>query len=103
VLIEVPSSDSKAVIVESESGDVSGEMGAFSPGEIVAKANITLEAAIQQAGDIAALLAKSLKPVLANTVEAEFGLKFSAKAGIYIASADSECTFKIKLVWNKES
>jgi hypothetical protein len=32
-------------------------------------------------------------------VNLEFGIKFSAKAGIIFASADSEATFKVSLKW----
>ena len=34
-----------------------------------------------------------------NDVQFEFGLKFGAKAGIILASADSEATFKVLLKW----
>lgn len=32
-------------------------------------------------------------------INMEFGMKFSAKAGVIFASADSEATFKISLKW----
>ena len=32
-------------------------------------------------------------------INMEFGMKFSAKAGVIFASADSEATFKITLKW----
>ncbi len=32
-------------------------------------------------------------------VNLEFGVKFSAKAGVIFASADSEATFKVSLKW----
>ncbi|PPD04690.1 MAG: hypothetical protein CTY29_04310 [Methylobacter sp.] len=32
-------------------------------------------------------------------INMEFGIKFSAKAGVVFASADSEATFVIKLKW----
>lgn len=36
-------------------------------------------------------------------IQLEFGLKFSAKAGVVIASADSEASFKVSVKWvNKE-
>ena len=34
-----------------------------------------------------------------NEISIEFGIKFSGKVGAFIASADSEATFKISLKW----
>jgi hypothetical protein len=35
-------------------------------------------------------------------ISLEFGLKFGAKAGVILASADSEATFKVALRWKNE-
>lgn len=34
-----------------------------------------------------------------KNIEMEFGIKFSGKIGAFIASADSDATFRVKLVW----
>ena len=34
-----------------------------------------------------------------KTIEMEFGIGFSAKVGVFLASADTEANFKIKLTW----
>jgi hypothetical protein len=34
-----------------------------------------------------------------KTIEMEFGVGFSGKVGVFLASADSEVSFKIKLGW----
>ena len=36
-----------------------------------------------------------------SSVEIEFGVKFSVKAGVVLASADSDASFKVKLKWDK--
>jgi hypothetical protein len=36
-----------------------------------------------------------------NEITLEFGIKFSAKAGIIIAAADTEASFKVGLKWQK--
>ena len=36
-------------------------------------------------------------------VTVEFGVKFAAEAGAFIASASSEAQFKIKMVWKREA
>ena len=35
-------------------------------------------------------------------IQLEFGVKFSAKAGVIFASADSEATFKVSLKWQNK-
>ncbi len=37
-----------------------------------------------------------------SEIQLEMGIKFSAKAGIIFASADSEAAFKITLKWNSK-
>jgi hypothetical protein len=34
-----------------------------------------------------------------KNIEIEFGIKFSGKIGAFIASADTDATFRVKLVW----
>jgi len=34
-----------------------------------------------------------------KTIEMEFGIGFSAKVGVFLAAADTEANFKIKLTW----
>ena len=38
-----------------------------------------------------------------KNIEIEFGIKFSGKVGAFIASADTEATFRVKLVWENPS
>ncbi|WP_417914540.1 CU044_2847 family protein [Candidatus Electronema sp. JM] len=37
-----------------------------------------------------------------DEINLEFGLKFNAKTGVIIASADSEATFKVSLKWSNK-
>jgi hypothetical protein len=38
-----------------------------------------------------------------TTIEVEFGLKLDSEAGVYIAKAGVEASFKVKLVWERGS
>ena len=43
---------------------------------------------------------KKLQP---SEAQVEVGFKFSAKAGVILASADSEATFKVTLKWKTDA
>lgn len=65
------------------------------------EANIErFEAAIAQVRPAAQALLDSLKDLnTPDEIALEFGLKFGAKAGAIIASADSEAVFKVAIKW----
>jgi hypothetical protein len=72
--------------------------------DIIRKANQTLESALTTVRHAAAALITEAGRISmpADTIELELGIKASAKAGFYLASADSEAQIKIKLVWIKK-
>jgi hypothetical protein len=71
--------------------------------DIIKKANRTLESALATIRNAASALLTEAGSISlpADTIELELGIKASAKAGFYLASADSEAQIKIKLVWNR--
>jgi Na+-transporting NADH:ubiquinone oxidoreductase subunit NqrA len=72
--------------------------------DIIKKASQTFESALAGVQHAATVLVESVSKIgmPADTIEMELGVKASAKAGFYLASADSEAQIKIKLVWNKK-
>jgi hypothetical protein len=72
--------------------------------DVIKKATETFESAIASVKRVAAVLVETAGKISlpADTIEMEFALKASAKAGFYLASADSEAQIKIKLVWTKK-
>ena len=98
---------------ESESGEkifieiaVPSEMQALAAdgSDIIKKASQTFETALSGIQRAASVLVESVSKLgmPADTIELQLGVKASAKAGFYLASADSEAQIKIKLVWNKK-
>lgn len=60
------------------------------------------QAAIDATIPAAEALIGSLKRVEGpEEVEVDFGIKFGAKTGAFIASVDSEATFKVRLKWKR--
>lgn len=102
-LIEFFTESGETVFVEVVSH---GEMQqlAADGSDVIKKANQTFENAIATVKHAAAALLDSAGKISmpADTIEMELGIKASAKAGFYLASADSEAQIKIKLVWNKK-
>lgn len=70
-----------------------------SQGQIV-KATDTLQDALKNIQPALNVISKSLREInQPKEMEIELGLKLSAKAGVVIASVDSEVTFKVTLKW----
>jgi hypothetical protein len=93
-------SDGSTVAVEAE--PLSGEEELISIGreEIVVETQKRFTEALSSTAaasrEVLETFSMQLKP---NSLELSFGLKFSAKAGIVLASADSEATIAVKAVW----
>lgn len=67
--------------------------------EVVAKARQSFDSVLESITPATAAIADKLRNLSSpiDKVTVEFGLKFGAKAGAFIASADSEANFKITL------
>jgi hypothetical protein len=103
-LIEYPLENGGSILVEVDNTEVEGVEHVARPGEILAKATQTFESALETikpaASSILAKLGNLSVPV--DQVSVEFGIKFGAKAGTFIASADSEANFKVNLTWKRK-
>lgn len=101
-LIEFPLQDGGSVLVEVDEVDQdSGLIRAPLPGDIAAKASQTFESALETlkpASDaiIAKLRSLSVPP---DEIGVEFGIKLSADAKAFIASAGLEANYKVTLTW----
>jgi hypothetical protein len=101
-LIEFPLEDGGSILIEVEVEETEGGIvPAARPGEIAAKAEQTFEAALDKVKPVASAVIAKLRDLsdLPDEVGVEFGIKLGAKAGAFIASADSEANFKVTLTW----
>jgi hypothetical protein len=104
-LVEFPLEGEGTILVEvDEPEPKGGVVQAGRPGEIAVRASQTFEAALERIKPAAGAIIVKLRG-LANPpdeVEVEFGLKLSAEAGAFIASAGTEANFTVKLTWERE-
>ena len=103
-LIEFALQDGGTILVEVEEfPDEGGVVKAGRPGEVVTKAKETLEDAIDKILPAAHAVAAKLRGLqdAPDEVSIEFGVKLSAEAGAFIASAGVEANYKVTLKWAK--
>jgi hypothetical protein len=100
-LVEYPlGDDGKTVWVEVETSE--GDFERISNKDGVEKSAQRFEEAIANIEPATNAVLKLLKKMGVAEGQIEVGLKFSAKAGVILASADSEATFKVTMKWKPE-
>ncbi len=104
-LIEFPLQSGDSMIVEvDEPEPEGGVVKAARPGEIVARAKETLEDALDKIQPAAQAIIAKLRGLhdAPDEIGVEFGIKLSAEAGAFIASAGIEANYKVTLKWAKK-
>lgn len=99
-LVEFPTEGDGHVVVEMEE-TLSGPVPATAAGEIAERLDQNFETVAQGIKPIARAILRTLKDLGPETVAVEFGIKFSAKAGVVLASAASEGHCRITLSWKR--
>ena len=105
-MIEVPLESGGSVLMEVDldESEQEGMVPAARPGEMAAKAKQTFEEALEQIKPAADVVIEKLRGMSSQPDEMEvtFGLKMSAEAGAFIASASTEANFTVLLRWNRD-
>ena len=105
-MIEVPleSGGSMLMEVELDESEQQGMVPAARPGEMAVKAKQTFEEALEQIKPAADVVIEKLRgmSVKPDEMEVTFGLKMSAEAGAFIASASTEANFTVLLRWTRD-
>ena len=103
-LVEFPLEDGSTVLVESDEPEKGPVVRGITPHELAEKAEQTLETALDKIRPVAAAVIAKLRDLsdAPEQVEVEFGIKLGAKAGAFLASADTEATFKVTMTWKRE-
>jgi hypothetical protein len=86
------------ILVEIDDDDTRGREALAGRGA-AEKAKQTFEEAVAGIGPIAALILRQVTALAPESVSVEFGIKFSAQAGVMIASSAVESNCKITLGW----
>lgn len=95
-IVEFETEDGKRVQVEVALTD---EGTGLAGKRLIEKAQVTFEAAIDKIRPIASSLVKRLSDLSPDQITVEFGVKFSAKAGVILAATDTEANLKVSLTW----
>lgn len=105
-IIEFETEDGKgAIAVEVEgSGRGGGMVRASTAGETLERSVVKFENALGPIQRVADLVITKIRQIAESPSEVavEFGLKFSAEAGVVISKASAEANFKISVKWTSK-
>lgn len=103
-VIEVPVEAGGRLLVQAHEEDLPGalELASLRPGEVVARARESVEAAIDQIKPAINAVTGRLKAMAADEVEVEFGIVLGAEAGAVIAKGTAEVHFTVTMTWKRE-
>jgi hypothetical protein len=105
-LIEFPLQDGGKMVVEVDEPETPGQVlqASIRPGEITERAKETLEDALDKIKPAAQSVINKLRQLHdePDEISVEFGIKLSAEAGAFIASAGIEANYKVGLKWTKK-
>ena len=87
------------------SNEQHGVVRANKTGDLIATSKVKFEEAISQIKPFVSPIIQNLQdlPKMPDEIKVEFGVKLSANAGAFIASASSEASIKINLQWKKNT
>lgn len=106
-LVEFEMEDGSSVIFETTDKPTVNVAGTERVSRDCTDSNSTIQKAEQGFNQVAARIRPAAQLVLdalrelnsPKEIQIEFGLKFSAKAGVIVASTDSEVNFKVSVKW----
>ena len=103
-LIEFPLQAGGSVIVEVDEPAPEGVVRAGRQGDVVEKAKATFEEVIDKIKPAADHIVAKLRGLhdAPDEIGVEFGIKLSAEAGAFVASASAEANYKVTLKWTKK-
>jgi alkanesulfonate monooxygenase SsuD/methylene tetrahydromethanopterin reductase-like flavin-dependent oxidoreductase (luciferase family) len=99
-LLEIPVDGAQPVLVEvAESGD--GVVRAGRPGEVVATATESFQAALARFRPMARAMGEEFRQPgpRPEEISVAFGLKLTAEAGMVVAHTGVEANFRVNLLW----
>ena len=108
-IIEYPLKDGHLILIEVEEPERPSNQAIrgvpLPTHEVIERATQTFEDALEKVKPAAAIIIAKLKELKSppDQIGLEFGIKFAAKAGAVIASADAEANFKVTLTWKREA
>lgn len=99
--LPVDAADDELLVFEVDRSEVSDDLVLASPGpgQVVAKAHVTLEQALTRLKPSLQKMTQVLKELAPDEAEIEFGLKIGGESGVIIAKGTAEVNFVIRMSW----
>lgn len=104
-LVEFPLNDGtgESILVEIDEPVEEGLVPA-TPADVIQKAEHTFEEALEKIRPVAESIIKTMHKLSErpDEIDVTFGLKLSAAAGAFIASAGAEANYEVTLIWRRK-
>ncbi len=102
-VIEIPVQAGGRLLVQATADDLPDtlELASVRPGEVVARARESVEAAINQLKPAINAVTDRLKVFAADEMAVEFGIVLGAEAGAIIAKGTADVHFTVTLNWKR--
>jgi hypothetical protein len=99
--LPVDAANDEVLIFEVDRSEVSDDLVLASPepGQVAAKAQVTLEQALTKLKPSLQKMMQMLKELAPDESEVEFGLKIGGETGVIIAKGTAEVNFVIRMSW----
>src|SRR5215471_14937313 len=100
--LPVESGSDEILVFEVDHGEMSDDLVLASPepGQITARAQVTLEGALENLKPSLLKISRLLKDMAPET-EVEFGLKIGGETGVIIAKGTAEVNFTVRMSWKR--
>lgn len=99
-LVAVPLDSGGVIVVEMDHIE-GGVVKAGRPGQVVAEAAQTLEAALESVTSVAQSILAKLRQSRSQEITVEFGVNLTVEAGAVITKAAGGCHLKVTLHWGQ--
>jgi|ERR1022692_2184125 hypothetical protein len=102
-VVEVPVDGGGRLLVQASDDEVPGglELAAVRPGQIVARAQESLEAALDQIRPAIGAVVRQLAAMSPDEATVEFGILLGAETGAVVAKGTAEVHFAVTLTWKR--
>jgi hypothetical protein len=105
-LVEFPvdAAGADAVTFEVDPGEISGDLvlASADPGQIAARARVTLEDALGKLKPALHKVVDLLQDLSPDETVVEFGLKLGGETGVIVAKGTAEVNFVVRMSWKSE-
>ena len=101
--LPVEAGSDEVLVVEVDRSEISDDLVlASEPGKMTARAQVTLEEALEKLKPSLRKVVDLLKELSPDQTVVEFGLKFGGETGVIVAKGTAEVNFKVTVSWGHE-